>query len=215
MRWVRLVFVGAALAALGLSCSSSDSGGGGGNCPDVSGTWTLSGTCRDTSCTISQNGCNVTLNCSPTGTTYTGSVSGSSISFGDGSGTCNGNLATKTASGSCNEPGVGTCDWSASCQTGGCLAIGSTGGSTGSGGGVGSGGTPGSGGGTGVDCNASCATITGCCPGLSMSDCLTGCATQPNTSPACLACFNNTACGSLGPCVVANCGVPSEFCGDA
>jgi hypothetical protein len=46
---------------------------------------------------------------------------------------------------------------------------------------------------------------------MTMSDCVTGCQEATPTA-ACQACLQNTACGSLTPCVISNCGVPSTFC---
>ncbi|GMV13438.1 MAG: hypothetical protein AMXMBFR56_16620 [Polyangiaceae bacterium] len=110
-------------------------------------------------------------------------------------------MGTKTASGSCNTS-LGSCQWNAACQSGACGTVASGGG----------GGGGGSGGGSGIDCNASCQTLTNCCTGMSMSDCLEGCNSTPSTSSACIACFQNPSCGSLTPCVIANCEVPSELC---
>ncbi|MEZ4224835.1 MAG: hypothetical protein R3B13_28035 [Polyangiaceae bacterium] len=188
------------------ACGSSGSSGGGGGCPDVSGSWTLSGSCADNSCTVTQNGCNVTLSCSPSGEVYQGSVSGSTISFGAGSTSCSANFGNKAANGSCNDTTSGACQFTGSCVSGACGV------SSGSGGGTGLGGGTGSGGSSGVDCNSSCSAITNCCPQMTFSSCLEGCS-QASASQACLNCLNNTSCGSMVPCLVANCNVPSELCG--
>jgi hypothetical protein len=79
-------------------------------------------------------------------------------------------------------------------------------------GGIGSGGSVGSGGSGGIDCNTSCGYLTTCCPGLPMSECLEGCQTNPSQSPSCQACFDDTTCGALDPCVIANCGLPQDVC---
>jgi len=92
------------------------------------------------------------------------------------------------------------------------LACSSGSGSGGTGGSTGSGGSGGSGGGTGIDCNESCGYLTTCCPGLPMQECLTGCTQNPNQSPDCVACFDDTSCNALAPCVIANCGLPQDVC---
>ena len=90
------------ITTLALACSSSNSGGGSGTCANVDGSWNLSGACPDNACTISQNGCSITVNCSPSGDVYTGSVTDTGISFGDTSGNCSGSVNGKTSSGSCD-----------------------------------------------------------------------------------------------------------------
>lgn len=200
---MKLWQIGAGIVAvlwLTAGCSSGSSGGGGNtSCTQISGDWSLSG-CTDTACSVSQNGCSVTLACSPSGDTYTGTVSGNSVTFSSSGTSCSGTVSGPSATGSCNGGGQ-SCNFSASCSGGAC-------GSTGSGGG-------GSGGGSGIDCNQSCGILTNCCASLPMSDCLEGCNTNPNQSQACLDCFNDTSCGNLAPCVVANCGLPQEVCGTA
>lgn len=200
MRWWTLWVGIGALSLAFVGCSSSSSGEGGGSCPQISGNWSLSG-CSDTSCTVTQSGCSLTLTCSPSGDTYTGSLSGNDVSFSTASVSCAGTVTGTTGSGTCSGGGQ-TCNFTASCQSGAC-------------GGSGTGGGGGTGGGSGIDCNQSCSILTGCCSGLTTADCLTGCQTNPNQSPACIACFNDTNCNNLAPCVVANCGLPSELCGAA
>lgn len=203
MRGASVVFGVSVVLGFVAACGSSGGGGGGGNgtCASVAGTWTLSGTCPASNCAISQAGCTINLNCDSG--QYSGSVSSSGISFSDGQGSsCSGSYSGKSASGSCTDS-AGTCTWNASCLSGSC-------GTSGSGGGGGSGGGSGGGGG-GVDCNAACSVITSCCTGMPMSECLTGCQ-EASPSAACQACLQTPACGSLVPCVVSNCGVPSSFC---
>ncbi len=76
----------------------------------------------------------------------------------------------------------------------------------------GAGGSGGSGGSSGIDCNTSCGHLTACCPGLPMAECLEGCQLNPNNPPACVACFDDTQCGALDTCAIANCGLPSDVC---
>jgi hypothetical protein len=45
-----------------------------------------------------------------------------------------------------------------------------------------------------------------------MDDCLQGCQQNPSTDPNCTACFDNTSCGALDTCVIANCGLPQDVC---
>lgn len=86
-----------------------------------------------------------------------------------------------------------------------CSSGSGSGGSGGSGGG-------GSGGSSGIDCNESCGYLTTCCPGLTTQDCLAGCTQNPNNTPSCVACFDDTSCGSLDTCAIANCGLPQDVC---
>jgi hypothetical protein len=192
--WVVGALIGGTFWVVAGCSSGSDGDGGNGSCTQISGSWTLSG-CVDTSCSVSQNGCSVSLSCQPSGSIYSGSVSGNTVSFASSTTSCSANVNGANATGSCTGGGQ-SCSFTASCSGGAC----------------GSSGTGGSGGGSGVDCNQSCAILTGCCPGLTTADCLEGCNLNPNQPPACIACFNDTSCNNLAPCVVANCGLPQEVC---
>jgi len=201
MRAGRILGTLAGLLLWALSgCSSGSTGGGGGNgsCPQISGNWTLAG-CADTACSVSQSGCNVSLSCTPSGNSYTGTISGSNVNFGDSTTSCSGNVNGASATGTCSASGQ-SCTFSASCTGGAC-------GSSGTGGGGGSGG------GGGINCNQSCTALTACCPSLTMSSCLDGCNSNPNQPQSCLNCFNNTSCGNLAPCAIANCSLPADVCG--
>jgi hypothetical protein len=63
-----------------------------------------------------------------------------------------------------------------------------------------------------MDCNTNCGYLTSCCPALATEDCLQGCQQNPNQPAVCAACFEDTSCGTLDTCVVANCGLPPEVC---
>ncbi len=143
----------AALAA----CDGGDGDGAG--CPQVAGQWSLSGTCELSSCTITQTGCQLELECD--GLMGTGTVGAQSVSFRDETGRCTGTLGdlvdedgdgfiSPTLSGTCRPlEGGESCDYAADCASGECTiapqedADGGEAGRGGSGGG-GGGGTGGS-----------------------------------------------------------------------
>jgi len=121
-----------ALASIGLA--SCVGGGGGGGCPQLDGTWMVTGSCVDTagiSCEINQeeDSCSITLSCSD-GRTLMGSVSKSSASFRDEDVSCTGQLddlddegsgfINPTIDGSCTPTGGEMCDIDARCQSGNC-----------------------------------------------------------------------------------------------
>jgi len=65
----------------------------------------------------------------------------------------------------------------------------------------------------GLDCDSACSTIKSCCVNMDMSQCKTGCAEQAEFKDAtCEDCFNDSDCGNLVPCVIANCGMPASAC---
>ncbi len=115
----RRILLVALAGALGFGCSSStDNGGGGnGNCSNIAGTWGVTGSCGPDTCVITQNGCNTNFSCGGGTHSYTGSVSGSSVSYaGQTSGgvqaTCSGTVSGGTMSGTCSGAGA-TCSFSA------------------------------------------------------------------------------------------------------
>lgn len=55
--------------------SSGSTGAPPSTCGTYAGTWALSGTCAETSCTISQTGCNVSVSCG-NGSNLTGTING-------------------------------------------------------------------------------------------------------------------------------------------
>lgn len=141
----------AGLFVLGVACGSSD---GDGTCQSVQGTWTLTGTCTASSCTVAQTGCSASWSCDD-GTVGEGNVSGTQWSFTTGDGTiCSGSISGDTATGSCTTQGL-SCELGATRPPtaatggagGGSSGNGGTGLLPGSGGGVPTtGGGPGSGG---------------------------------------------------------------------
>lgn len=141
--------LGITVLALGtVHCSSSDDGGGtgggggsgatGSQCADISGTWSVTGTCPNLSnCTIAQSGCTANLACDFGSTTAT--VSGNSLSFGVQGTPCTGTISNQQITTSCTTSS-GTCNATATCTSGACAASsGGTGGGGGSGGGSGGG----------------------------------------------------------------------------
>ncbi|HVU00460.1 MAG TPA: hypothetical protein VHE30_01865 [Polyangiaceae bacterium] len=144
-------------SSLFAACGGDDSGGSG-TCERIGGSWSLSGTCPETStCTVTQNGCSFTMQCAD-GMTVSGSAGPTSVSFANSDVHCTGQLAASagappTFSGSCQFMG-GSCSYSATCGSGECTSIGSTGGGSGGSGGLGSGGAAGGGGGPAKDAGA-------------------------------------------------------------
>jgi hypothetical protein len=125
-------------------------GGGGsdddGSCDQLSGAWTLEGDCRAASCSVDQNGCTFTMDCSD-GSTFSGSIAGSKVQFEDDENTCSGDLEdvgdptnAPDVKGSCEYSG-GSCEFKAECVSGDCAAA-----LEGAGGTSSTGGTPGIGG---------------------------------------------------------------------
>jgi hypothetical protein len=98
------------------ACGSSSSGG----CPDLSGSWSLTGSCSLSQCTVTQSACDLSVSCND-GTTYAGNSSSSTLSFGNSTSQCSGTLdSTKTvANGSCQSMS-GPCDYIATCASGAC-----------------------------------------------------------------------------------------------
>lgn len=186
--------IGAALvSALIAACSSDSSSDDDGTCADVAGSWNLFGTCSDDACDITQQGCNLTVSCSPSGTVYKGTVSGEHVTFERSGRSCTVSVNGVSASGSCTELGV-ACSWLASCTAGSCTSATGTGGTT-----------------SGVDCGPACLAIVGCCPTMSAFNCQIGCE-KTSALPTCKPCYENLACGALVPCLRANCSLPQKEC---
>lgn len=137
-----------ALATVHCSSSSSDDGGGSGGgtgtqCADISGTWSVTGTCpANGNCAVSQTGCTASFACD-FGIT-TAAVSGTSVSFDVQGAPCTGTVGNQQLNASCTTSS-GSCTASATCTSGTCGAgSGGTGGAgTGGSGGSGTGGTSG------------------------------------------------------------------------
>jgi hypothetical protein len=117
---VRVLMVGVTLVLAG--CGDEDDGGGngGGSCDSIAGRWVIGGQCGPDLCAITQNGCATTLDCSGGAASYTGSVSGSSLSYSGTAasgapGTCTGTVSGNTITGSCASAGV-TCTYNATRQ---------------------------------------------------------------------------------------------------
>jgi hypothetical protein len=89
------------------SSSGGSSSGSGGSCPNIAGTWRVTGACGSDSCVITQTNCSTNYSCSDGAASYTGSVSGNSVSYSGTSadgipGTCTGTLDGTTLTGTCN-----------------------------------------------------------------------------------------------------------------
>lgn len=128
--------------ALVVACSSKASGTGGPAMAcafDYSGRWNLSGTCTNTSCDVSQNGCGLSIRCDD-GAQGSGSLSGGSATIsgllGSGdSGVCSVTFDTRkgfTMSCSPSLPGAQPCSGTGSCEEGSCGKAFPTGSSSGS-----------------------------------------------------------------------------------
>jgi hypothetical protein len=201
---------GALAVAVSMGCSSSSGGGGGATgCGDMSGSWTMSGSCpqNPTTCQVSQSDCTATLTCD-TGTA-SAKVSGSTMTFIFNGASCSGSVSNGQFTGSCTEEG-NSCPVSGSCSIGSCGkppagtggAGGGSGGGTSGGGGTGAiggtsgfGGTGATGGGGGGNCgdvlysnNAVCQSCmeSGCCSQLA-------------------ACSTGTPCDALFNCIISYC----------
>src|SRR5262245_27323764 len=154
MRWSFLV-VGVLVSKVLTACGSDSSARASGTCPNLAGEWSLSGTCQSSSCTVSQNQCNFTAECSD-GTTMTGKASSTSVALSGNGVRCSGKLEPGSPphfTGTCESPG-GQCTVAGSCEPGACARASQPGqdGGIGGGGGemVGAGGKPiGAGGSTG------------------------------------------------------------------
>jgi hypothetical protein len=123
-----------ALATMGLTACN---GGGGGGCPEIGGNWTFSGECIEAmgassfSCEVDQDGCGITVECT-NGSTLTGTVSSSSVSFSDDEVSCSGSLEglededgngliAPQIDASCTpKSGGDACDANGACVTGDC-----------------------------------------------------------------------------------------------
>jgi hypothetical protein len=96
----------ALMAATTIHCSSSTSTS---SCTNIAGTWSVSG-CASFQCKVTQSDCSVSIGCPLI--SYTGSVSGDSVSFqsfaGDGGVTqaCQGTLSGMTLMGTCTSGGT-------------------------------------------------------------------------------------------------------------
>lgn len=113
-----IAFVFGGLFAEGCS-SDSSSGGGGASCQDLTGSWSLSGSCPTTSCEVTTSStCTVKVTCND-GSSLSGSISGKDFSL-NGTSSCSGSVSGTSASLSCTS-NTGTCSSSLTCVSGDCL----------------------------------------------------------------------------------------------
>ena len=118
----------AALASVSLlGCPGGGSGGGG--CPEIGGSWQVSGACTSATCEFTQDGCSITLECDD-GRTLEGTVSKGSARISDSEVSCTGEFEgledeegdgdiAPGLEGSCTIDGE-MCDYFAECFTGDC-----------------------------------------------------------------------------------------------
>ena len=145
MRLLKLAIPVLGLGVFGACGSDSDGGG----CPDLSGTWSVDGTCTTGQCELDQNGCNFTFNCDD-GRELTGRVRNDSLEFSqdDEDIECSAELDKEG-----DQPEA----------SGGTGGGGGTGGSGGRGGNAGTGGSGGSG--PGSDCEVGAVGVCSCLVG--------------------------------------------------
>lgn len=101
----RASVVAALAGALCSACSGNSNGSGSGQCLNISGTWSISGTCGLQSCAVSQTGCATNFTCTGGAQSYSGTVSGNTFSYSGTvlgvAGTCSGTVSGTSLSGSC------------------------------------------------------------------------------------------------------------------
>lgn len=127
MRRLALRMVGVLWVLGQASCGARGDAGpaGAGGCGDLSGVWSVTGSCAPSDCTVTQSGCSLSVSCA-SGTRLMGTVSGASF-VGSGTtgarvaGTCTGTFAAGTLDGECATAG-GACGFSARCSNGACGA---------------------------------------------------------------------------------------------
>ena len=133
MTWRGFCWSGAVVAAasMGLMACPGGDGDGGGNCPELAGDWSVSGTCTNTRCELEQSGCSITFTCDD-GRTLNGTVSKGSATFSDSDVRCTGSLdgledddgdgtIAPELDGMCTPIAEGdACDYTANCLNGDC-----------------------------------------------------------------------------------------------
>jgi hypothetical protein len=102
------------------ACGGNGDGNDPGPCANVAGTWEVSG-CGDDECVIAQTGCSTSLDCDSGTASYSGSVSGSNVSFAGRNAaglqaTCGATVNGSSMSGTCTSAGLPSCGFSASRQ---------------------------------------------------------------------------------------------------
>ncbi|MEZ4220433.1 MAG: hypothetical protein R3B13_05835 [Polyangiaceae bacterium] len=99
----------------GGSAGTPGSGGTTGACVDISGTYSVAGSCDVKDCVVKQTSCTANFVCNNGTQSYTGAVVGSSVTFVGVTGTCTGTLAGNTLAGTCKDSlGLGAaCQYSA------------------------------------------------------------------------------------------------------
>jgi hypothetical protein len=205
----------AALASVSLlGCPGG--GGGGGGCPEIGGSWNVSGACTNATCEFTQDGCSITLECDD-GRTLQGTVSKGTASFRDSEVSCTGEFEglededgdgdiAPGLEGSCTIEGE-MCDYFAECSTGDCRIPDDDGssdeGDSGEGGRSGQGGASGFlGGGQGGDGPAGTGGISGA----------GGISGQAGDTPAGNGGVGGVVSGNCGSCVQSACSSAASAC---
>lgn len=116
--WKQVVMVGLA-AAVSVGCGGSGSSSSS-KCTNIAGTWGVTGACGPDNCVVTQNGCSTNFSCGGGSHSYTGSVSGNSVSYsgqtaGGVPATCSGTVSGATMSGTCSGAGA-SCTFAAAKQ---------------------------------------------------------------------------------------------------
>jgi hypothetical protein len=109
-----------------LGCGDDGGPSAGSACPELSGSWSVSGTCEATSCTVTQVGCTLTLNCND-GVRYMGTATRSRVTFSHAGVSCSAALEGRAAlrEGTCSasdEDQSSSCDFEAACARGICAS---------------------------------------------------------------------------------------------
>jgi hypothetical protein len=112
---MRMAIAAAALLGAALLASCGDDSGS--SCSNIAGTWQISGACGADTCVVTQSGCSTNFSCAGGTVAYTGSVSGTSVSYGGktatgADGTCAGTLSGNAITGTCTSNSQ-TCSFTA------------------------------------------------------------------------------------------------------
>ncbi len=106
------------------ACGGDSFSAAGGQCPELSGAWSISGDCPPSSCNFDQSGCHIAAECNG-GLTASGALNGSELTFSGDGVHCTATVslgtggASAVASGTCQTPS-GKCSFRASCASGAC-----------------------------------------------------------------------------------------------
>jgi hypothetical protein len=104
----------ASLAFFGCASSTTSPNGNAtpGSCSDITGTWSVGGGCAPDTCTVTQSGCDTNFKCTSGAASFSGTVSGSNVTFYRGTSTCDGTLQNGALGGTC-KAGSDSCSFTA------------------------------------------------------------------------------------------------------